>query len=108
MTVGQGDDFAQALAEIGEKHRADALENLALLEAAAAGIAAGDIDPGVRDEARSAAHKLRGSFGVFGLKRAGQVAGLVEDVLAAEGPIPQEKASEVERAVQALRAELEE
>ncbi len=105
--MGQRDDFAQALAEISESHRADALVNLVLLEDAAAAIAAGDLDQRMRDEARSAAHRLRGSFGVFGLKRAGEVAGSIEDVLAADGPIQQELAPEVERAVLVLRSELE-
>ena len=102
--MGRDEEYVRALAE---KHRADALANLALLEAAAAGIAAGDLDPVSREEARVAAHKLRGSFGVFGRRRAGEIAGSIEDVLQGEGPIPHERAEEVRRAVDAVRAELE-
>jgi dihydrofolate reductase len=102
-----GSDPARELAEIEESHRADALANVSLLEEVAAGIAAGDLDPRLREEARSAIHRLRGSFGVFGFERAGRVAESVGKVLAGDEPIPAEKAAEVSRAASAMRTELE-
>jgi chemotaxis protein histidine kinase CheA len=54
------------------------------LEDAVAALTAGDLDDGTREDARGAAHKLRGSLGMYGLHRGGEIAGEVEDILMAE------------------------
>jgi DNA-binding response OmpR family regulator len=76
-------DMSQALAEVWSEHRDDAFERLEVLEEAVAKVAGGALAPEEHDAARRAAHKLRGSLGMFGYARAGEIAGELEDIFEA-------------------------
>lgn len=99
--------MADAIAELWEANRPEALRRVELLEDAAAALAAGELDPAERELARSAAHKLRGALGMYGYRRAGELAGELEDVLAAPGDAPPDQVPRVASLVLSLRAALE-
>lgn len=100
-------DLADELAELGRAYRRRSLEHVALLEDAAAAMASGSMDEELRGEARRAAHKLRGSAGTYGFRRASDIAGELEDVLMGSEPIPIQEVPAVASLVLALRTELE-
>ena len=103
---GQPGDMGAALAELWAEQRDTALERVAVLEDAAAALAAGTLDDQLREAARSAAHKLHGSAGTYGFHRASELAGELEDALAA-GPVDGERTQQIAGIVLALRTELE-
>ena len=95
------------MAELWERHRGEAFARLEILEQAAATLAASGLGPEAREDARAAAHKLRGSAGTFGRHRASEIAGELEELLAADGPLGQEVVPTVASLVLSLRTELE-
>jgi HPt (histidine-containing phosphotransfer) domain-containing protein len=94
------------LAQLWAEQRETALERVGVLEDAAAALAAGTLDDELREAARSAAHKLHGSAGTYGFHRASELAGELEDTLAA-GPVDGKRARQIAGVVLALRTELE-
>jgi diguanylate cyclase (GGDEF)-like protein len=102
----QGGQVATAVAELWQANRPSALTRVETLEDAVAALSAGDLGDEAREEARGAAHKLRGSLGMYGLHRGGEIAGELEDILVA-GPIDTARTPEVASLVLALRAEVE-
>lgn len=63
------------------------LQQLAVLEAAAAAMAAGRLDEVALGGARREAHRLRGSLGSLGLPHGSALAGAAESALAAPGAV---------------------
>lgn len=63
------------------RHRAQVIAN------AAQSAAAGNLTQSERDDAQSAAHKLAGTLGTFGLRRGTKLARELEQMLAAPGPL---------------------
>ncbi len=104
--AAQGGEIAGTLAELWQSARPRALAQVSGLEDAAAALAGGGLDDEPRDEARRAAHKLRGSLGMYGFHRAGEIAGELEDIFS-EGAVGTARTPEVASLVLALRAELE-
>ena len=104
---GGDQGIAEALEELWERHRPEEFARLEVLEDAAAALAAGELDPELREAARGAAHKLRGSAGTFGRHRATEIAGELEDLLAGEVPLRQTSSPAIASLVLSLRAELE-
>ncbi|HEX6117618.1 MAG TPA: response regulator [Solirubrobacterales bacterium] len=98
--------IAGELAELWRLNRPSALSKVAIVEDAAAALSAAELDDELREEARGAAHKLRGSLGMYGFHRAGEIAGELEDLLSA-GPVGSARTPEVASLVLAMRAELE-
>jgi HPt (histidine-containing phosphotransfer) domain-containing protein len=62
------------------KFRPQIEERVVVLEQAAAALAQGNLSPVLRAEAHSAAHKLAGSLGTFGLIPAGELARQAESI----------------------------
>ena len=100
------DEIGSALAELWLEQRGTALERVAILEDAVAALASASLGDDEREAARAAAHKLRGSAGTYGFHRASELAGELEDMLAA-GPIEIERTPHVAGIVLGLRSELE-
>jgi diguanylate cyclase (GGDEF)-like protein len=96
-----------ALADLWLANREEALARAALIEDAAAALATGGLDEETRVAARSAAHKLRGSVGMYGFARAGELAGEAEDLLAAPGRIAPELTPRLSALALAIATELE-
>ena len=60
-------NISQMLDQLWLKFRPQIEERVAVLQQAAAALAQGNLSPALRAEAHSAAHKLAGSLGTFGL-----------------------------------------
>lgn len=91
-----------ALDQLWLKFRPQIEERAAVLTMAAAALAHGDVSPDLREQAQSAAHKLAGSLGTFGLIAAGELAREAE-ILYQAGPGADSAARLVEIAAE-LRA----
>ena len=74
-----------AIDKIWESSREEFTRRIATLEEAIAAIAAESLDDEVRERARSDAHKLAGSLGMFGLASGSGSAGEVEQAMGAGG-----------------------
>lgn len=61
-----------------ERHRSQILERVAILERAAAAVAANQLSASDRAAAHAAAHKLAGTLGMFNLPRGTEVAREIE------------------------------
>ena len=97
-------DRARAsIAEIGERYRHSAADQLAVLDRAFAALAGGTLEEGLRREAERAAHKLIGSAGTFGFERASDLARDLEEVFTNPTPAHGPRVREL---LDALRAEL--
>ncbi|MDX6645818.1 MAG: hypothetical protein QOK40_1545, partial [Miltoncostaeaceae bacterium] len=70
-----------AVAAIGERFRARAVEHVEILERLALALLEGDDDPALREEGQRAAHKLAGTLGTFGFPEGSRLAGEVERAL---------------------------
>lgn len=103
----RGSRLRSEVAALWEKHRAATLDRVAVLEAAAAAQLEGRSDPELRRKAEREAHKLAGSVGTFGYRRASEIARRVEELVAAPHAGGDEEAARLSRLVLALRRELE-
>ncbi len=66
---------------IWARRRPEVVARVALVEAAAAALAAGTSEPAAVEAGRAAAHKLAGSLGMFGAPDGSAVASRLEDEL---------------------------
>ena len=102
----RGQDVASTVGELWRANQAGRLALVDVLEDAVAALSGGALPEELRDEACRSAHKLRGSLGMYGLHRGGEIAGELEDLLAA-GPVDAARTPEVASLVLALRTEVE-
>jgi chemotaxis protein histidine kinase CheA len=102
-----GDDVAEQLAVLWRRHRPEAFARVRLLEQAIAALHAGKLSDAKCEAARSAAHKLRGSAGIYGFSIAGRIAGELEDALAGDRQVAIDRAAELGGLVAKLRSDLE-
>jgi diguanylate cyclase (GGDEF)-like protein len=93
-----------ALRAIWRKHRAGALERVALIERAVGALTAAELGEQLRVEASRAAHSLIGSVGTFGFIRASEAARELE--LALADPTPA-RAGEMSRLIAVIHSELQ-
>src|SRR2546423_14978150 len=63
--ASSGADVADEMAALWAAHRENSLRRLKVLDDAAAALASGSLDGELRSEARTEAHKLRGSAGPY-------------------------------------------
>lgn len=90
--------MSDILAKAWAANRDDIDRSIALLRAAGA---APDDEP-AREQAQHAAHKLAGSLGMFGLRRASELAAGIEDRLAVGGTDRSGLAASIEQLVSEL------
>lgn len=79
-------------------------ERLSVLDRAAAALAQSNLSPALRAEAHSAAHKLAGSLGTFGLDNGTALAREAENLLAPEAPLPPDAPYRLDQLVRELRS----
>jgi HPt (histidine-containing phosphotransfer) domain-containing protein len=82
------DDVHDAIARLWQRSRPVVLERIGSLERTAMALAAGSVEPGALEAARTEAHKLAGSLGTFGVAHGSELARGVEQELEAGGPDP--------------------
>jgi HPt (histidine-containing phosphotransfer) domain-containing protein len=80
------DEIDTLLSELWQRHLPILLERLDILDRAAAAATAGPLAEPSRQEALTIAHKLSGNLGMFGYKRAGNIASQMEYILRAPTP----------------------
>lgn len=78
------------------RHRAQVLEE------AAHSAAAGKLTPTARQAAQSAAHKLAGTLGTFGLGRGTKLARELEQIYSGPGAVPAERLAQMAADVRAI------
>jgi diguanylate cyclase (GGDEF)-like protein len=100
-------EVADEMAALWAAHRENSLRRLNVLDDAVAALASGSLDQELRSQARTEAHKLRGSAGTYGFHRASDLAGELEDVFEGDDPIPIERVPGLAATLLALRTELE-
>ncbi|MFW6206082.1 MAG: Hpt domain-containing protein, partial [Gemmatimonadota bacterium] len=72
---------ASSMGELWEQFQGTMVERLEVLEAVGAGLLEGDVDGEALADARTAAHKLHGSLGTFGLHRGSELAAELETLV---------------------------
>lgn len=82
MASDQANDIAAALDRLWERFLPEIRTRVAILEAAAQALENGELVTAQREEASSAAHKLAGTLGTFGLARGTAVARELEQQFA--------------------------
>jgi HPt (histidine-containing phosphotransfer) domain-containing protein len=98
--------IANALDAMWVKYLPDIRERVSVLDAAAEALAAGNLTEEVRTAAQSAAHKLAGTLGTFGLQQGTDLARELESRLM-NGPLGADAASTVKSASGQIRAAVE-
>ena len=83
MTEIPIEEIDALLAELWKRHLPTLLERLDTLDQIAAAAANGLLAEALREEGQSIAHKLAGNLGMFGYKRAGEIASEMEHLLKA-------------------------
>ena len=83
---------AELLSALWERHHGTNAERVGALESAALALVDGDLSPSLREDAKTAAHKLAGSLGTFGFEEGTRIARtaeaqLEEDVPDAKRPV---------------------
>ena len=96
-------NIARALDQMWERHRAQILERVVVLEAAATAVAANHLKASEREAAQAAAHKLAGTLGMFNLMRGTDLARELEQTFAQRSRTPPATSS---RHLASLAAEL--
>jgi len=90
MASDQANDIAAALDRLWERFLPEIRTRVAILEAAAQALENGELVTAQREEASSAAHKLAGTLGTFGLARGTAVARELEQFyINSEGLTPE-------------------
>ena len=100
-------DAAAAITAIYERYRETISDQVAVLEEAVAAVTTETLDDDLRERARREAHKLAGSAGTFGFRRASDLAREIEAFL--KEPVTAPEAADLSRlkaAVRAIREEL--
>lgn len=97
----------EGMRRIWDQQRSGVLEGLETLESAVAAILAGDLDEELRDRGRREAHKLSGSVGTFGFRRASQSARELELALEHAGELVHRELPRLAELVVEIRDELE-
>ena len=104
--AGAEAEVAAVLAKVWARRRDGVLEQVGLLETAAAGLAGGTLPEADRAAAAAAAHRLAGSLGMFGLVDGSARAREAELLLGGTSLAPAD-APALERLAAALRAQVE-
>ena len=100
-------DKIQAMLHIMWKHnRATIAERMQTLRHAHEKLAKGSLAGKERKEAESAAHKLAGILGTFGLPQGTALASRIENLLAAEGPVEKQHQQELAAWLDELEAQI--
>ncbi len=97
--------LSAALDRMWTRFRPEMIKRVATLEAAAAAFAAGNLTPPQQEAAGSAAHKLAGVLGTFGLARGTALARELESLYSSpEGPAAsrRERISSITRELRAM------
>jgi HPt (histidine-containing phosphotransfer) domain-containing protein len=84
-------DLETLLGALWKRNYPTLLERLEALRAAQSRLAAGCLDEQTRKDAESAAHKLAGVLGTFGLPKGSELALKIETALARKGPVDEEE-----------------
>ncbi len=87
MAPQKSDEVRLALEKVWLNSRPEALERVATLQRFAENLSSGIPDEQSRQNALSAAHRLSGSLGMFGLNEASSCAAKIEALLG-DGPMP--------------------
>ena len=87
MAPQESDEVRSALEKVWLNSRSEALERVATLQRFAETLGSGIPDQQSRESALSAAHRLSGSLGMFGLNEASSCAAEIEGLLG-DGPTP--------------------
>lgn len=87
MAPQKSDEVRLALEKVWLNSRPQALERVATLQRFAENLSSGIPDQESRQNALSAAHRLSGSLGMFGLNEASSCAAKIEALLG-DGPLP--------------------
>lgn len=80
------DKTTALLAQLWVKNRPIVEERLATLDRASAAAASGGLNPDLRKEAASAAHKLAGALGMYGYDEGTQIAREIDALLSSDVP----------------------
>jgi HPt (histidine-containing phosphotransfer) domain-containing protein len=100
-------DKIQAMLQVMWKNsRATIAERVRTLRHAQEKLAKGALEGKERKEAESAAHKLAGILGTFGLPQGTALASRIENLLATEGPIKEQHQQELATCLLDLEAQI--
>ena len=99
-------DIEAAVAKAWEMHQDTMRERLSVLEAAAAALKAGQLNPDLQRSGRSQAHKLAGSLGCFGFSEGSRIARELEQLLQLDASLAHH-AGRLSALVQRLRQNLD-
>ena len=99
-----GKEMEELLQSLWTKNYGLLQERLKLIRDAQDRLAAGSLDNQTRCDAESAAHKLAGILGTFGLPQGSALASKIETSLAAEAPAGPEFAPQLESWIMELEA----
>lgn len=77
--------IAEIMNRMWDKYLSDIQERVAVLEDAASAVSQGTLTPELREQASSAAHKLAGVLGTFGLDQGTLLAREAESLYAGDG-----------------------
>ncbi len=106
-TDGRERALKRRLAGVWNRSRSRMLERLGVLDRASAALLHGSLEPGLRTQAESEAHKLAGSLGTFGLHAASRFASEMEHLLRNDSMRSEARARRYADVAGALRAEIE-
>jgi HPt (histidine-containing phosphotransfer) domain-containing protein len=96
--------MAEALSRLWLRFLPEIEQRAALVEAAAAALAAGTLTSAIREDAHAAAHKLAGTLGTFGMPEGTDAARKAETMLVEE--VSEADAPELTACAVAIRAAL--
>jgi HPt (histidine-containing phosphotransfer) domain-containing protein len=100
----QAEKLQEMLQAMWKTSRPAILERFQTIRDAEKMLAAGSLDDGARKNAESAAHKLAGVLGTFGLPQGTQLASQIEALLASSSPLDTTHAHELARKLDELEA----
>jgi HPt (histidine-containing phosphotransfer) domain-containing protein len=104
MKTAATPSLPSALDDLWNRFLTDTLERVAVLESAAAAVASGSLTDTLRLEAKSAAHKLAGALGTFGLAEGTAIARQLEALYDRDSGPPKAVSSLLSQAASELRA----
>jgi HPt (histidine-containing phosphotransfer) domain-containing protein len=105
--VSQEGALAQAIDGLWQRFLPQIRERVAILESAAAALAAGPLTEELREAALAAAHKLAGTLGTFGLTRGTVLARELESAFASESSPGSDREASLAAYAAELRALIE-
>ena len=95
--------MTEALAQLWVKFLPEMEERVAILEAASSALGQGELSTRQREEANSAAHKLAGVLGTFGLTKGTILAREAEIIYSGEPETDHDAAADLARIAEELR-----